>query len=292
MALTAPPWWVGLAPTTVVIECSGTPHTLEWRDGRLRALDHDDVDAEEALSALGAAPPECLHVAALWRKHSTTPELITLGRRPGEATLGFEQAPESDRVLAVTSPFRSRMPAGQVREMESRLVRNHELRTLLSLPAPLIDRLVLTVMADAAARWDDDSFRADHGLRLGAALSVRAEPALRRLGQRLGSGIAEVAISPARSDRGGPTVAARVDGGEDIVVSAELSVAWLSEVWGRGISEPGDAFVLSVVGGDDAGREFDVLVAEWESVGPLTWEAVGVPARVVTDEIGVRRIAR
>lgn len=289
-----PPWWAGLAPATAAIACSGTTHRLEWRAGRLLALDHHDPDAELALAALGAEPPECLRLMDDWRRHEHTPELVTLGRRPGEQQLGLadlDRSIEQAAVVRVVAGTRG-VSAAATQRVNDVFRRRDELRRLLALPGPMVDRLVLTVLAWAAERWPDETFRADHGLRLGAALSVRATPAIRRFGERLGCGTPDVGVSPARPDRGGPVVAARLETGQPLVVSADLPLRWLSNVWGRGISEPGEELVLDVVGGTDDGREFEVVVAEWEPAGPITWEAAPVPAIVTVDHDGVRRVSR
>jgi hypothetical protein len=69
-------------------------------------------------------------------------------------------------------------------------------------------------------------------------------------------------------------------------------VRWLTNVWGRGLSEPDGELVLDVVSGERDGSSFEVFVAEWEPAGPITWEAAPVPATVTVDDDGVRRVQR
>ena len=287
-----PEWWAGLAAAELHIACDGAEHTLRWVDGDLLAVHHPDTDGEAALAALGGDLPACLALAATWHQHRSTPELVTLGRRPGEVGLQLEPLSQDMDVPALASArVRGLAPAAGAR-LTQVLRRRNQLRLLLAMPAPMIDRLVLTVLANCAAQWDDENFRADHGLRIGAGLSARAAPALRRFGAKLGYGPPEVGVSPVRHGSDGPAVAARVEQGKPLVVSAELPVSWLSNVWGRGVSEPGDEFVLAVLGGTPDGRELDVYVADWEPVGPITWEAVPVPATVVLDGDGFRQVHR
>lgn len=291
MSVPTLPWWVGVAPAVGVVECGGSEHRLEWRAGELHAVDHPDPAAEAALAALGGSPSTCTSVLSAWAEHSATPELITLGRRPGELGLGLPpQAVRSPVVAAGRPPFRL-SPAGRER-LAARERRREGLVALLSLPPPFIDRLVLSSLDAAARRWPDEDFRADHGLRVGAALSARATPSLRRLGARLTGGPVEVGVSPARSAAGAPLIVARLESAQPLALSADLPVRWLSQVWGRGLAEPDEELVLDVVSGTADGSSFEVTVAEWEPAGSVTWEAAPVPATITTDAVGTRRVRR
>lgn len=285
-------WWVGVAPAEGEIDCGGAPHRLRWIDGQLHALDHVDPDADRALIALGGERPACLQILDAWAEHSATPELVTLGRRPGEQGLGLAAVQVRSLHSVAALPGAARVAGLAARRLEARARRLDALTRLLALPAPFIDRLVLSVMAAAAQRWDDEGFRADHGLRFGAALSARATPALRRFGDRLAAGPVDTGVSPARPGYGAPVVAARLEPGQPLVVSADLPLRWLSDVWGRGLSEPDGEFVLDVVSGAADGSTFEVFVAEWEPAGPVTWEAAPIPATVTLDGEGIRRVRR
>lgn len=282
-----PPWWLGLAPASALVDCNDAQHRLEWSAGRLRPVDHDDAEAEEALAALGdGAVARCIALADAWRRCSDNVQLVTLGRRPGEGPIGYpsEWAPKK-------LPTRSELRQAALRSPAEANVRcGWEVAVLLALPGPLVDRLVLTAMASCVERWCDDAFRATHGLRIGAALSARAMPALRRFGAQLEHGPPLVTVSPSQPGAG-PSVIARIQGpSAPLTVTAELPVAWLVDVWGRGISEPDGRLVLGVREADEAGREFLVDVAEWERAGPITWELAAFPARVVTDDDGRWRV--
>ncbi|MEA3077410.1 MAG: hypothetical protein QOF60_2318 [Actinomycetota bacterium] len=248
--MSAPPWWSATSPAEAELACGGKTHTVRWERGGLVLAGHDDVEAERALGALGASPPACLVLRERWERHAGDVALLTLGRRPGEASLGCA---EDVRLTSTT--------------------RRAELLALLALPAPMIDRLVMTAAAQAADRWADDGFRQAHGLRLGAALKARATPALRRLGEGLVPG-AEVVVECRPTGPGEPPeiVAEHRPPDPAVHVDATLPLEWLASVWGPGISEPDGRVVLQVVDGDD--DTFTVDLASWEATAPDRWRVV------------------
>jgi hypothetical protein len=279
------PWWLGLEPACADVACQDTTHRVRWAGGKLHADSHPDIEAERALAALGGAAPTCLELNHLWLQYAEDPQLITLARRPGERPLGLDgtdnvygsQGQQQQQMAALPAPVR--------KQIEERFRRRTELEQLLSLPGPVIDRLMLTAFARCADRWDDDAFRAEHGLRAGAALHARAAPALRRFGARLGRGSVDATVSPSQPGAG-PAFVARADPGAPTMLHAELPISWLVDVWGRGISEPEGRLILAVRDADELGREFTVDLAVWEPAGYDAWELAAIPGRVVTDEDG------
>jgi hypothetical protein len=247
-----PPWWSATSPAEAEVACGGDVHTVRWERGRLMLTGHDDVEAERALGALGAEPPACLVLRERWERHAGDVALLTLGRRPGEATLGRA---EDVRLTSTT--------------------RRAELLALLGLPAPMIDRLVMTAAASAADRWVDDGFREAHGLRLGAALKARATPALRRLAEELAPG-AEVVVECRPTGPGEPPeiVAEHRPLDRAVHVDATLPLGWLASVWGPGISEPDGRVVLHVVDASSDEDTFTVDLARWEPTAPDRWRVV------------------
>lgn len=282
-----PEWWVGLPAVSTTIACRGQRHRIRWETGELVAEDHDDAEAEETLHALGGDAPDCLRWRARWETRRGDVALLTLGRRPGEDRLGLA----ADQVAPLVSVLEQRAPRRPARRAGRRdpdlAGRRADLLALFCLPTAFIDRLVLTAFAHAASRWSDQGFRSDHGLRLGAALTARATPALRRLGERLHRPV-EVRCCPA--DPGAPTAVQAELAGAVLVVNAELSPWWLPAVWGAGISEAGGAFVLGVTGGDEGGLV--VEEAEWAPSGPGSWRVVPRPARLGWDSQGLLRRER
>lgn len=266
--MTASPWWAPVPPATATRACSGAVHELRWKAGALTLPDHGDAAAEETLRALGGQVPACLRISRAWRATCDDPALVTLGRRPGEPDIGLGGPPPPGARAAVL---------GNDTVDPSRRDR---LLLLFTLPAPLIDRLVLTAAASAAERWPDASFRSQHGLRLGAGLAARATPALRRLGGDLAGPDEALVVHATPAGPGDRTTvrAARTDAGIEITASIQLE--WLSAVWGAGVSEPDGRMVLAVRGVDADGRVLDVDLAEWHPDGPDHWEAARVPARL------------
>ncbi|MDQ3106741.1 MAG: hypothetical protein M3Q68_02935 [Actinomycetota bacterium] len=259
-----PPWAEAIPSVSTFVECDGARHELRWEAGRLVPSAHPDVDAEHALAALGGEAPACLRLRANWEAHASEPALVTLGRRPGEAGLGF--AVEGSPTTIVPTPRRATASDD----------RRGALMALLSLPAPFIDRLVLGAMASAVDRWSDSAFREWHGLRLGAALAARATPALRRLGSSLAAADETVVVHCEPGDDARVRARRSVRGLE---VTAALPVAWLVRVWGPGLSEPGGQFVLDV-----RGREVDVT--EWVGDAEVGWEGVRRRGVLETDAEG------
>lgn len=250
-----------MAPVETAIDCDGRRHLLGWEAGRLRTPDHPDPEAERTLGALGGEVPSCIRLRAAWATHQDDPALVTLGRRPGEANLGF-----ASDVLPVVAPMHTpprRRRAGDAGRRE-------EIVALLSLPVAFVDRLVLTAMAAAAEHWADDPFRERHGLRLGAALSSRAAPALRRLAGELSRSDEAVAVQAAPAAPGveEPTIQAqRSRRGLEVVASLPLS--WLAAVWGPGLSEPDGLVAVARSGpGPDA---YVVDVVDWLPEGDGRW---------------------
>lgn len=280
--MTAPAWWAAVPDVTTEIDCRGARHELRWSHGALHVPAHGDVEAEQALGALGGDLPECLRLRAAWVAHAGDPALVTLGRRPGEAGLGFSPEDRPPPALALHTPPVRRGPP---------TTRRDELVTLLTLPVAFIDRLVLTAMARAASEWPDPAFRERHGLRLGAALGARATPALRRLGATLAAPDEDVIVhcTPA-----GPATRPAVRAertGRGIEVTASLPLGWLPRVWGPGLSEPDGRFVLALRRADDGGRTYGIDVIEWVATPGGRWEGERRPATLVCDdELGSWRV--
>jgi hypothetical protein len=257
------------------LSCSGARHEVRWERGHLVLTDHQDVEAEQALGALGGAAPACLSLRAAWTAWHDDPVLVTLGRRPGEAGLGFtpDDAPPTATTLH-TPPLRRRTIDAAATARREDLVR------LLSLPVAFIDRLVLTAMAAAAERWPEPGFRERHGLRLGASLAARSAPALRRLAAPLAdeTGALDVAVHCTPAPPHGRAAISAERRGASIEVSASLPLDWLPRVWGPGLSEPDGRFVVA------RRSTYGVDVVEWAEAGDGRWEGLRRPGELVRDD--------
>ena len=259
-------WWRLLPAVSTTWRCGTAAHELRWEAGELVLVDHADATAEATLGALGGSRPRCLRLADAWHERRHDPLLLTLGRRPGEADIGIGSAPKAGARLADSEHADAR----------------DRLLLLFALPAPFIDRLVLTAAAHAATRWQEEGFRRRHGLRLGAALAARATPALRRVAATIAGPEDAITVQAVPAVHGGtPALHARrtADG---LFVSGALPLSWISEVWGAGISEPDGRMVLGRGAVSKAGEkvDVDVEVAEWRALAAGEWEAEARPGRL------------
>jgi hypothetical protein len=250
----------------MTLACGAAIHRIRWDAGVLALLDHEDDDAERALAGLGADRPACVRLRDIWTAYEGDVALVTLGRRPGDAGLGIRDESLARQAFAI--PPRARPE------------RRDDLLALLSLPAPFLDRLVITSFARAADAWAREQFRVAHGLRLGAALSSRASPALRRFCiQRSDVGVTLTCAPTAPAEAA--SIQAVVGNADELRVSAALPLSWLSTVWGPGLSEAGGGLVLAITGGE--GDRLEVETAQWEQVDARLWRAVPLQAVLVRD---------
>ena len=111
------PWWRGLAPVQVEVECSGTTHQVLWADGVVRAPNHPEAEVERTLATLAGERIACIELTDIWARHradlrvlaltSRGPaDLITL-RPPGQFPGGPRAGPPGRAGRPVPSP-----PAG------------------------------------------------------------------------------------------------------------------------------------------------------------------------------------
>ncbi|HXW35014.1 MAG TPA: hypothetical protein VEJ87_10590 [Acidimicrobiales bacterium] len=74
-------WWNGHAPAEARVECSGELHRVRWEEGRLSVPDHEDVEGERALAALGGDPCACVDVLDSWERHRGDLRILTISSR-------------------------------------------------------------------------------------------------------------------------------------------------------------------------------------------------------------------
>jgi hypothetical protein len=230
-------WWLGLEPAEAVVECGGARHRMRWEAGALSAVDHDDLEGERALTALGGERCVCAEVIDAWARHADDERVLVAGRRgPADRIPAREWGAGDDDGGFGGSHVLVR--GGMVSSSES-LPDTPEARlmALLSLPGALPDRLVATVAAAHARR--------DPSPRLQAALYGRVMAVLGELNLDL--------IGP-----GATPSLTRDDSGR---IHAALPFAWVASVWARGLTTVLGRFCLSAETAD--GREWRLLV-----VGP------------------------
>ena len=65
----APTSWRETArPVSMGLRCGGHAHTIRWTAGVIELDDHPELEAEQALIALGGTEPPCLGALALWEE--------------------------------------------------------------------------------------------------------------------------------------------------------------------------------------------------------------------------------
>lgn len=209
-------WWTGISPLRrqLATPFRGVLHYLEWSEGELRLVDHDDETlALEALT--GDQTCWCARVALTWREVTRDPEVLAYAPRSDEDPLD----PQLGRSV--------REALGRARSMgaaDARLA----LGIVLSLGPPMTHRLQATAIARTLERWGDDRFRAAHEARMVAALYGRAKPAIAR-------SLAAARLPPLRRlvlDVGDVALTREVVG-DGTVVRAALPITWLRDVWAR-----------------------------------------------------------
>lgn len=227
------PWWQDIPPVRAQVDCGGQPHRLLWAAGTLHALDHDDIEGERILMALGGHCA-CADILRLWQQHAADARVLVVTSR-GAGDPVPDPAREEPR-------RRPHLRTG-ARPPEAALTE------VLRLGGPMQDRLTATV----AAAWRD---RLRGGLAdrerpaLHAALYGRATAALRQWARQPGLAV-EVAMigedEPPALTRGPATLAAQLPFGWTVDVWAR----GLTTVWGRfclGAAPTEDGWILTTVG--------------------------------------------
>lgn len=254
-------WWTGLAAAQAEVPCGGARHRLRWEAGELHALDHDDLEGERTLAALGGDPCACVTITEMWARHATDPRLLLLASRgPGDRVrIDADETPWASPSAHPSGGWTSYTPVVGA-QLTAFALPDEEAEDDPDDPAPLLglggglpDRLV----AGVAAHWRDRV--AERPQELQAALYGRLLATLRSW---LGEPGLELELVMDASTR----AIARQGG----AIHATLPFAWVCEVWVRGFAVVADRLVLAAAASDDATR--------WEltAVGPDLGEPEGV----------------
>jgi hypothetical protein len=93
------------------IDCAGQSHRLRWEAGRLHALDHEDLEGERALAALGGQACPCVEALDRWARHADDLRVLTLtSRGPTDAVRWPD--PSSHSVIPLTGRTAPGRPSG------------------------------------------------------------------------------------------------------------------------------------------------------------------------------------
>lgn len=279
------PWWAGLPPAEVRLDCSGHPHRLRWAAGQLNAPDHTDLAGEQILGALAGQGFPCLDVLDLWAQHAADLRVLILTSR-GPADPLAVWAPS---LSASPSPFPSPARRGTLRSRASSSVLSFgapdepddDLARLLGLGGVLPDRLAATVITAWAERLRDSTgAAAATAVRSGAGAAgvgagagaadpgalAAARPALHAalygrviIALRSWTGRPDLPVALTMIPDDQPPGLARDGDG----IAAQLPFGWLADVWARGLTTywgrfclaaapapAGDGWMLSTVGLD------------------------------------------
>lgn len=252
------PWWVGLPSGAATVDCAEHSHRLRWDAGKLRALDHDDIESERTLAALGGQRCACVDVLDAWQRHADDLRVLVLASRGPADPLRAQRDPPAARrpgphsVRAGIRPARTSMTwssyapfyAGFAggRATSAGVAPDDELVTLLGLGGALPDRLFATVTAGWAQQLErgGDAVVAARAA-LHAALYGRVAAAVRTW---LGQSDAEVEVrmlgeseAPSLTEAGG-------------AVHAAVPFGWLVGVWAKGLANVGGRFCLAATSPD------------------------------------------
>jgi hypothetical protein len=243
-------WWTGLPAAETTVNC-GETHRLRWQAGELRALDHEDVEAERTLAALGGERCTCVDTLDAWARHTDDLRVLVLASRGPADQLAAQTDPSSPGGFgsgrlargwtAYAGVGGAPMPGGSAR-MPGFPEPEDDVIALLGLGGGLQARLAATV----AATWSqklaqDDQATGSARPQLQAALYGRATAALRTW---LAKPDLEVDLQMA-PEGGEPRLAD--DNGS---VRAELPFAWLVDVWARDLATMAGRFCLAATNAD------------------------------------------
>jgi hypothetical protein len=257
------PWWLGLAPAQTTVHCAGRQHQIRWDAGQLSALDHEDLEGERALAALGGQRRPCIDLLDAWKRHQDDARVLVLATRGPADQLA---ARDDDRYphLAFALPQVRQRPtrargrrargfasigpqwatissagwtaSARTGRISTAAQAESELIALLTLGGGLHDRLVATV----AAAWRERLRQPDGGARvrpqLQAALHGRVFDTIQRW---LGGPALQTQLRMI-GEAEEPTLVA-----EDGVLRAQLPFAWLVDVWAKGIATIWGRFCLA-----------------------------------------------
>ncbi len=275
------PWWAGLPPAEVRLDCSGHPHRLRWAAGQLNAPDHTDLEGEQILSVLAGQGFPCLDVLDLWAQHAADLRVLILtSRGPADPLAVGAPSPSlsasaSFSFSASASASRGGMRRGRASYSTLSYGPPDEpddgLATLLGLGGVLPDRLAATVIAAWAERLrgaagagaattvgagGGGAGAAGAGAGAGAGGAGAADPgALAAARPALHAALYGRVITTLRSWTGRrdlPVALTMIpeDQSPSLArdgdgIAAQLPFGWLADVWARGLTPCWGRFCLA-----------------------------------------------
>lgn len=263
-----------LLPATAAVACQNQRHHVRWERGEFTALDHDDIEGEMALAALGGEPNRCAELVAAWQRAQRDLRVLVLASRGASDPLNppaqedFSGAPGMTqsfgwasysplgqmrrpprgrstlrRVAAVPMPMPGFVRPGQQYLSSANVRPGHEmpredpLLQLMRLPGGLPDRLVAMVVSHWVQLVADGTAPASASAALSVALSGRVSLAAQTWLGATGTEV-DVELLPPDAPR-----YLRRAAGESVAVG--LPFSWLAEVWLPGLTHLLGRFTLA-----------------------------------------------
>jgi hypothetical protein len=225
-------WWNGIPAAQTTVTCRGQSHRVRWEKGDLRALDHDDLDADRALVASGDERCICAEIVDAWAQHATNLRVLTLASRG---------AADPVWIAAAATPWGRPTPMSMAGGSRDHLYGGGPVGSadrdpedpapLLSLGGGLPARLTAAVSyhwRDRVNEREPERYAALYGRLLAALRAWLSDPRL-----SLELDLLTDETQPRSIIRDADTV------------HAALAFAWLSDVWARDMTAIAGCFTLA-----------------------------------------------
>lgn len=255
-------WFDHLEDYSHTLLCDGREHRLVWRRGALVAADHEDLDAERAVVALGGVAPACVTVADLWEAAAADGGFIeewsNYLHADSRRLWWLKTALERMRSEGVQD-FLYDLPSPRARVM---------VEATLALPHPLLDRAAAHFVA--TSRPDPRT-----SAHIARAIRLRARRAFVESLATTKSHVRSAALVPftCHVAPGGPSVRGALAGRHSFV-DVSVDQSWLANVWGRGVAVLDGYFTLDV---HETPFEVTARQLRWEGSERLVPTIVEVP---------------
>jgi len=217
------PWFQYLPSRTVDVLCSGAVHRVRWNDGDLELLDHD-MEAEQALGALGGESFRCREILDTWSEAADA-QRISMWRLQG---------------LPAAGPDLGRVP--------------DEPHESIGLPGPLRVLSTLAAVAELDRRWDDPELLKSTRDALGRFTTERlhaaADESMEATREQRRRMRIRIRTQPVTSTTRMEIAAEAMPG--QLVLKVVLPISWMIEVWGRGAAVVEDRLILALAPVDGA----------------------------------------
>ena len=248
------PWYQDVPDSVMPVTCEGHQHQIIWSAGKVKLVDHPQIDAERTLVALGGTKPRCLELLELW-------DLAVKDGGFIEEWAPWQKADSQRRWWLGTAIERLRSEG--VQDFLFDLPRDRALQMgefSTAVPHAFLDRAMATVVDDGYQRgWDFNPSLTRH---LAEATKLRARRSFVAALASQRPSIPNPALVPFSCTVDltlKPKIIGRLSGRAS-KIEITLHPKWLSDVWARGVSVFQDKFTLDV---NEAGDKTTLTQVEW-----------------------------